>query len=80
MISTIHIALLVVSILAIFVYKNSFEKFVPYNEKKTGKWSTGADPLTYYEYNIYKKPYRYPFSYQTSYPYPYRTNYPYSAN
>ena len=76
----IVIVLLVVIGISILIYKDKYEHFVPYYQQKTNRWSTGADPLSYYEYNIYRKPYRHPFKYQTSYPYPYRKSYPYSAN
>ena len=80
MISNIHIALLIISIIAIFAYTNTIENFVPYYEKETKRWSTGASPLSFYPYRVYKKNYRHPFTFQTNYPYPYRTEYPYAAN
>ena len=36
---------------------------------------TGADPLTFYKYPIYRNPYMYPYKFYSSYPYPYMTNY-----
>lgn len=38
--------------------------------------STGSTPLNFYRKCEYRKPYRYPFTYQQSYPIPNVTNYP----
>jgi hypothetical protein len=42
--------------------------FGPYNYK-----TTGSDPLTFYQYPTYRKPFQYPYQYYSSYPYPYLT-------
>lgn len=35
--------------------------------------ATGSDPLTFYEYPVYRAPKDYPFKHYSSYPYPYLT-------
>lgn len=47
-------------------YKEYFHNYrlKPYNYVYTGN-----DPLYFYNYNRYRKPYRWPFRYYSSYPY-----------
>lgn len=73
----LSIIVIVIAIIGKFLLKNvDLETFVPYQKKPYKEWSTGSTPLSYYTLPIYKKPYRYPFKYETSYPYPYRRYYP----
>ena len=45
------------------------ENFQSYKLKPLGEVYTGTDPLYFYKYMRYKKPYRYPFKFTSSYPY-----------
>ena len=49
------------------VYNEAFQdyKLFPY-----GEVYSGSDPLYFYKYNRYRKPYRWPYRYYSSYPYP----------
>jgi len=49
------------------------ENFETYSYGPFNYATTGADPLTFYKYPIYKNPYMYPYRYYSSYPYPYMT-------
>lgn len=51
-----------------FGYKN--ELFQDYKLLPYGEVYSGNDPLYFYNYNRYRKPYRWPFKYYSSYPYP----------
>ena len=53
------------------------EKFIPYQTyPKTiyQKWNSGSQPLNYYNYPIYRKPYRTGFVYDQSYPFPHKNS------
>ena len=47
------------------------EDFTTYNIEPYNYKTTGANPLVYYNYPRYRKPYRYPFKFYSSYPVPY---------
>lgn len=46
------------------------ELFQDYKLFPYGEVYSGNDPLYFYNYNRYRKPYRWPFKYYSSYPYP----------
>lgn len=54
----------------------SMETFQTYSYGPFNYGDTGADPLTFYKYPVYRNPYRYPFQFYSSYPYPYMSYYP----
>ena len=64
--------LIIIAILYLTTYKyqENFEtdSYGPYNYM-----DTGADPLTFYKYPIYREPYKIPYKFYSSYPYPYMT-------
>jgi len=65
---------LIILILSAFCYLNmysSIENFETYFYGPFNYGNTGADPLTFYKYPIYRNPYRYPYKHYSSYPYPY---------
>ena len=47
------------------------ESYESYSYGPFNYMDTGADPLTFYKYPIYKNPYMYPYKFYSSYPYPY---------
>jgi hypothetical protein len=49
------------------------EKFETYSYGPYNFATTGSDPLTFYQYPVYRNPYNYPFKFVSSYPYPYLT-------
>jgi len=46
------------------------EFFQDYKMCPYGEVYSGNDPLYFYNYNRYRKPYRWPYRYYSSYPYP----------
>jgi len=52
------------------------ENFETYSYGPFNYATTGADPLTFYKYPVYRNPYMYPYKYYSSYPYPYMTHNP----
>ncbi len=48
----------------------SSEPFQDYKLCPYGEVLSGNDPLYFYNYDRYRKPYRWPFKYHSSYPYP----------
>lgn len=72
----IYIFIIILIILIItFIYMlnvhNLKESFTTYSYGPYNYMDTGSDPLTFYKYPTYKKPYMYPYKYYSSYPYPY---------
>ncbi len=55
--------------------KSIIEKFETYSYGPFNYMDSGADPLTFYRYPIYRNPYMYPYKFYSSYPYPYMTYY-----
>lgn len=74
------IGVVVILIIAGWIYqkvsKGGFEGFTTYKRNPYAFYETGTDPLTFYEYPIYRKPYMYPQQFYSSYPVPYLTYYP----
>lgn len=65
-------------IILLFIYmcsKNVLESFETYSYGPFNYMDSGADPLTFYKYPIYRNPYMYPYKFYSSYPYPYMKNY-----
>ena len=65
--------LLIILLSSIILKQLIKEDFIPYQTyPKTiyQKWRSGSQPLNYYNYPIYRKPYRTGFVYDQSYPYP----------
>ena len=73
----IKITILIVIISLFYIinrYLNIFqENFETYSYGPFNYATTGADPLTFYKYPVYRNPYMYPYKYYSSYPYPYMT-------
>jgi hypothetical protein len=53
----------------IYLGYQSKETFVPYTYGPFDYSTTGTDPLSFYMYPAYRKPFMYPYQYQTNYPY-----------
>ena len=71
------IFLLVVLFLSIILKKFIKEEFISYQTYPNTiyqKWNTGSQPLNYYNYPIYRKPFRTGFVYDQSYPYPHKNS------
>lgn len=71
--------ILILLIILSFMYlyrKYNIENFETYSYGPFNYMDTGADPLTFYKYPIYRNPYMYPYKFYSSYPYPYMTYYP----
>jgi hypothetical protein len=68
-----YIGLLILTIIfsSIFgSYEVRNEAFQDYKLLPYGEVYSGSDPLYFYNYNRYRKPYRWPYLYYSSYPYP----------
>ena len=65
----IFLSILILLILVFFFTKKS-EYFQDYQLLPYGEVYTGNDPLYFYNYNRFRKPYMWPFKYFSSYPYP----------
>ena len=69
-----YILLIAIIALAIYyLFHNikclNFETWQDYSILPYKYVKSGADPLYFYAYNRYRKPYRWPFKYFSSYPY-----------
>ena len=64
--------LIIIAILYLTTYKYQ-ENFETYSYGPYNYMDTGADPLTFYKYPIYREPYMFPYKFYSSYPYPYMT-------
>ena len=51
-------------------YRVYNEEFQDYKLSPYGEVYSGNDPLYFYNYNRYRKPYRWPYRHYSSYPYP----------
>ena len=52
------------------------ENWEMYRQKPYGYVKTGSDPLTFYERPRYRKPYRYPFTFDQEFPTPHKSHLP----
>ena len=73
-------AILLIIILGYFVVtyikKQNIEHYDTYSYGPYNYMDTGASPLSFYKYPIYRKPFMYPYQFYSSYPYPHMTYYP----
>ena len=73
----ISVLILLIIFLAFYLYsRNTIEDFETYSYGPFNYMDTGADPLTFYKYPIYRNPFMYPYKFYSSYPYPYMSYYP----
>lgn len=73
----IILILLTVLLISIILKKYMKEDFVAYQSNPNTiyqKWRTGSQPLSFYNYPIYRKPYRNGFVFDQSYPFPYKNS------
>jgi hypothetical protein len=70
------LVIVIIFILIIYLTRKSIESFTTYSYDPYNYMDTGADPLTFYRYPIYRQPYMFPYKFYSSYPYPYMTYYP----
>ena len=59
----------------IYLFSKNVEGFETYSYGPFNYLDSGSDPLTFYQYPIYRNPYMYPYKFYSSYPYPYMTHY-----
>ena len=64
-----HLLLIIILVVIAFLCIKNKEQFQNYVLQPYGYVKTGADPLYFYNRNIYRKPYRWPFKFHSSYPY-----------
>jgi len=68
---TITILIIILVIIYHFSYNNQ-ENWVDY-QLNYGQVKSGSDPLYFYRRDIYRKPYRWPFTFYKSYPVPHQS-------
>lgn len=74
---TIFIIIILIILSGIYIYSNNIiENYETYSYDPFNYMTTGADPLTFYRYPIYRNPYMFPYKFYSSYPYPYMTYWP----
>ena len=49
-------------------YTKQIEAWVPYKQCPFGNWECAPDTQVYYLHNRYRKPYQYPWTFESSYP------------
>ena len=54
---------------------NNIENYEMYRQKPYGYVKTGTAPLAFYERPRYRKPYRYPVTFDQSYPTPHKSHF-----
>ena len=74
------IIIVIIIILILYVIninlKNKIkENFETYSYGPYNYMDSGASPLTFYKYPVYRKPYMYPYKFYKSYPYPHMSYY-----
>ena len=75
--NVVTILLIIIILIAIiYLTRKSMEGFTTYSYDPYNYMDTGADPLVFYRYPIYRQPYMFPYKFYSSYPYPYMTYYP----
>jgi hypothetical protein len=73
------ILLIMLIIIAIIYLYSGYMRYIQYENFETYSYGpfnymdTGADPLSFYKYPIYRNPFMYPYKFYSSYPYPYMT-------
>jgi len=70
----ILLGILLISIILKKFVKEDFMSYQTYPNTIYQKWRSGSQPLNYYNYPIYRKPYRQGFVYEQSYPYPHQNS------
>ena len=66
----ILIAIILISVAFPLYLKENFVPYISNDGTIYKKWYTGSQPLNYYNYPIYRKPYRNGFKVYQSYPVP----------
>ena len=57
----------------LYIFSRNIEGFETYSYGPFNFLDSGSDPLSFYQYPIYRNPYMYPYKFYSSYPYPYMT-------
>ncbi len=65
------IILVCIAYLSASMGNEMIEKFETYTYGPYDFRTTGSDPLTFYQYPVYRAPFDYPYKFYSSYPYPY---------
>lgn len=73
--STLILLIIIVGTMLLERKINSVENYEMYRQKPFGYVRTGSKPLTFYEMPRYRKPYRYPVTFDQSYPTPHKSHF-----
>ena len=65
--------ILLILIIIVLLISNIKENWTMYEQKPYDYNLTGSSPLNFYRRDRYRKPYRYPFKFNTTYPVKYST-------
>lgn len=71
----IIIIIAIIAIIYLISINNIKENFETYSYGPYNYMDSGASPLTFYKYPIYRKPYMFPYKFHKSYPYPHMSYY-----
>ena len=75
LLQTLIILIIIILVIYYLYYRYVIEGYETYSYGPFNYMDSGADPLTFYKYPIYRNPYMYPYKFYSSYPYPYMTYY-----
>ena len=70
---TIIIIIIIITCIIYLYHNNLIERYETYSYGPFDYLTTGADPLTFYRYPVYRNPYMYPYKFYSSSPYPHMT-------
>lgn len=69
------VLLFLIAAVAYYVYQNKMEHFGVYKRNPYEYYESGATPMNFYEFPVYRKPYMYPQQFYKSYPLPHLSYY-----
>ena len=70
------VVLILVLIVLCIMKPEALENWANYRQLPYGYVKTGSSPLSYYERPRYRKPYRYPFTFEKTYPVKHQSHLP----
>jgi hypothetical protein len=73
--STLILLIIIIGTMLLERKINSVENYEMYRQKPLGYVRTGSEPLSFYEMSRYRKPYRYPVTFDQSYPTPHKSHF-----
>jgi len=62
-----YLVVIFLLIIAYYLFNNVKENWTVYKQKPYNYYLSGSSPLGFYRRDVYRKPYRYPFKFNSSY-------------